>query len=90
MKTGEKTDPVLKTLFQVIFKQEEQSLQKAGSASSSTSKPATKRMRGKQAPGPSKEESQPAKASESKPVKAVKFLWDSEPEQSNESEIVSV
>ena len=87
MKTGEKTDPVLKTLFQVIFKQEEQSLQKAGSASSSTSKPATKRMRGQQSPGPSKEESQPAKASESKPVK---FLWDSEPEQSNESEIVSV
>lgn len=90
MTTGVKTDPVLKTLFQVIFKQEEQSLQKAGSASSSTSKPATKRMRGQQSPGPSKEESQPAKASESKPVKAVKFLWDSEPEQSNESEIVSV
>lgn len=75
MKTGEKTDPALKTLLQMIFREEVPSLKKAGSGSSSSTEPA-KRMFGKQSP--EAKGSQPAKACakalESKPVKPVKAI----------------
>ena len=73
MKTCEKTGPVLKTLFQVIFREEEPSLKRAGSGSRRSTEPA-ERMFGKQS----------AEAKGSQPVKAIRFAGDSSEKSGSE------